>query len=693
MSCESGKFSDATVATECQLCPDHSFSGFGANSTLNPEVSVGQCICDTHYWLQESSTDGKYSCVECPSNMDANPLLFPSECNCKAGWQLMGEVCETCPIGKYKGNVSSDSCEACPIGTYTDYAGSTVCSGCALGKIYNYDAFSCDQCPRGKHRADSTLAECSVCPPGTFSNVYGAVTCTKCEAGKYLGLGIDTSDSELLPDGLTEQTSCQTCPDNMDSGVGQGSCDCNPGLYRDLDGVCVSCPDYETSSRGAQSSIDCYCIAGYQQLMEDCEKCSAGKFSVGEKDGFCGDCEIGTYTNEAGSSTCTACEPGKFGLSWGMDGNSQQFPGETAASECHPCPSDATSPQRSISRSQCSCAQNAYPFSGESDSGKFKKCMLCPANSRAHTQGGCILNHDIMSLDFWAGADIQDNNAVKCCACDEGYEAIDEQGAMTCSEKSCCGDGIRTGSEECDDYNTYGNDGCSAECTVEKGYVCTLNSTLQYDTCKCGANFYLRVSADGSILSCEAGYLCISPDACSCGANFYRDFDPNHGLVCRACPKQSTSPEGSLSVEACKCEANFYLRVSVDWSAATCATCPENVLSSAGGTSCDCPSGQSWNAVDGNCDTGGGGGSGMDTGETDGGSGMDMGETDSGSGMDTGETDGGSGTDTSGPDMGFRRAGMGVGFHLPSGDFTAWIEDQRDDSVTRYLVLRLSEVP
>ena len=35
-----------------------------------------------------------------------------------------------------------------------------------------------------------------------------------------------------------------------------------------------------------------------------------------------------------------------------------------------------------------------------------------------------------------------------------------------------CGDGIIVTPEQCDDGNTLGTDGCSANCTLERGYVC-----------------------------------------------------------------------------------------------------------------------------------------------------------------------------------------------------------------------------
>jgi len=40
-----------------------------------------------------------------------------------------------------------------------------------------------------------------------------------------------------------------------------------------------------------------------------------------------------------------------------------------------------------------------------------------------------------------------------------------------------CGDGIKAGSEACDDSNTAAGDGCSATCTVEQYYNCTTSGT------------------------------------------------------------------------------------------------------------------------------------------------------------------------------------------------------------------------
>ncbi|MBN2494266.1 MAG: DUF4215 domain-containing protein [Deltaproteobacteria bacterium] len=43
----------------------------------------------------------------------------------------------------------------------------------------------------------------------------------------------------------------------------------------------------------------------------------------------------------------------------------------------------------------------------------------------------------------------------------------------SCSDGAVCGDGLLGGSEACDDGNTATGDGCSAECRLETGWVCT----------------------------------------------------------------------------------------------------------------------------------------------------------------------------------------------------------------------------
>ncbi|MBI1813247.1 DUF4215 domain-containing protein [Candidatus Peregrinibacteria bacterium] len=87
-----------------------------------------------------------------------------------------------------------------------------------------------------------------------------------------------------------------------------------------------------------------------------------------------------------------------------------------------------------------------------------------------------------------------------------------------------CGDGIVVGTEQCDDGNTNGGDGCSGTCTLETGYHCLGQPSQCYiqcgdgvvagnETCDDGG----KASGDGCSGDCqmELGYTCSgSPSKC-----------------------------------------------------------------------------------------------------------------------------------------------------------------------------------
>jgi fibro-slime domain-containing protein len=91
-----------------------------------------------------------------------------------------------------------------------------------------------------------------------------------------------------------------------------------------------------------------------------------------------------------------------------------------------------------------------------------------------------------------------------------------------CADVVVCGDGVLQDSgEECDDENADDGDGCSAECTVEAGYVCPVPG-VACRAAECGdgllAGFELcddgnMTAGDGCSESCtfEANYECATP--------------------------------------------------------------------------------------------------------------------------------------------------------------------------------------
>jgi cysteine-rich repeat protein len=51
-----------------------------------------------------------------------------------------------------------------------------------------------------------------------------------------------------------------------------------------------------------------------------------------------------------------------------------------------------------------------------------------------------------------------------------------------------CGDGLRTGAEECDDANVHSDDGCSSYCVTEAGFACKRPAAGGKDECSAVAS-------------------------------------------------------------------------------------------------------------------------------------------------------------------------------------------------------------
>jgi len=105
----------------------------------------------------------------------------------------------------------------------------------------------------------------------------------------------------------------------------------------------------------------------------------------------------------------------------------------------------------------------------------------------------------------------------------EGCEDCKQLPGFTCDEESCktiCGDGIKTGIEECDSVH-----GCYPDCTARHGYECLSN--LNECSLKCGNGRVDddEVCDDPLDLGCsehctaECGWTCVPGEACEeiCG--------------------------------------------------------------------------------------------------------------------------------------------------------------------------------
>lgn len=104
-------------------------------------------------------------------------------------------------------------------------------------------------------------------------------------------------------------------------------------------------------------------------------------------------------------------------------------------------------------------------------------------------------------------------------------------GIQVCLNSACatpppvCGDGIKSGTEACDDGNLTNGDGCSSTCQVEPGFACAGNPSVCAPICGDGIRSGAEACDDGNLSNgdgcsstcqVEPGFSCVgSPSVCT----------------------------------------------------------------------------------------------------------------------------------------------------------------------------------
>lgn len=123
--------------------------------------------------LYQDEEANRYGCKSCPRGyQNKTSIGSPTR---ETGYALLSDVCELCPVGKFKSaDAPAQMCEPCPIGTYASAPGSLTCTPCPNNKTtVSSGANSSVQC---------------VCPPDQFDpSVTGSCRqCGRCRVGEYV---------------------------------------------------------------------------------------------------------------------------------------------------------------------------------------------------------------------------------------------------------------------------------------------------------------------------------------------------------------------------------------------------------------------------------------------------------------------------------------------------------------------------
>ena len=130
--------------------------------------------------------------------------------------------------------------------------------------------------------------------------------------------------------------------------------------------------------------------------------------------------------------------------------------------------------------------------------------------------------------------------------------------AVTCAEPPpVCADGMKTGSETCDDGNVLPGDGCSSTCAVEPGYACTGAPSVCATVC-----------GDGVVAGTE-----------ECD-----DGNQNSGDACAACA-DAFCGDGIVEVGVEECDDGNAIDADACLTSCMAATCGDGVVGP--GETCD----------------------------------------------------------------------------------------------------------
>ncbi len=167
-------------------------------------------------------------------------------------------------------------------------------------------------------------------------------------------------------------------------------------------------------------------------------------------------------------------------------------------------------------------------------------CISCDAGKYAEGGASQCISCNAGTYSVSVGA----TSASACLICPGSSDSY-------AGRSSCCGDGIKTTSEACDDGNTAASDGCSALCLLEDGYLCTGQPS------KCSASaanddFVKEVAKEVmvGIIVGVLGTIAITTVACLRKCDFCQTYCPTLVRWLDYCfptpPTGETSPAASL---------------------------------------------------------------------------------------------------------------------------------------------------
>ncbi len=505
------------------------------NNTGSPSSSVCGPICG------DGVKAGGETCDQGSSNVVSGDGCS-STCATETGWTCTGVGASSCVPNCGDGLVrGSEQCDdLCLSGTdFVCVTSTNAENGDGCNKTCQIEAgYSCDNeqtsgvsgAPFGVASVcaivcgDGVLATGEACDDGCMAGVENV-----CE--NVIDDNDGCTDTCTVEAGFTCAGSPSVCVGSCGNGTISGGeqCDQGSGNIATGDGCNATCQlESGWSCTGSPSTCVKVCGDGFKTTDEGCDD---GDNESG--DGCSSTCaeESGWTCNEtSGLSTCaTSCGDGI-----------------TAGTETCDQGGNDTAPLTSGDGCSATC-QTEFGFTCSGSPNPNPCAVTCGDALKASTEAcddGCGGNGCTSPTDNGDGC-------TNLCAIESGWTCTGTQ-PTTCSATSC-GDGIKAGSEQCDNGGGAG-DGCSTTCTIEAGWTCPNNVCA---AASCGDSIKAGTEAcdngggngDGCTTGCaiESGWVCsgTAPSSCTtvCGDNIVAGSevcDDNNNNSCGLCNSTCT---------------------------------------------------------------------------------------------------------------------------------------------------------
>jgi len=581
--------------TECVSCPENYFCP--GTPTLQQPLLCSEQLCTANQQVATlCNTTHNITCKACQANSwsyAGRTLLDP--CFCNAGYELQGELCVACPVGKARQANANNSivCETCAVGTFTSVSASITCQFCAndcpdipfsthaladfrgiatevqkntVGNIPYYDA-NWNMPGAKKKWADYALSKgvgyfgftgeggggfwgahlfVEFTLPANYNWFYLTVphpNVIKVENSAGIGLRVMINDIDVhkcMPPGCDykrQYTPLQKLKVLATGGV----------LGYDL------VLSVYSSTTGNMATENLYvrqeCNASRDVICEKCQTCGPGFYD----NNTCG----ANYGNDRIDTQCVPCQAGSYC--------------PTGTGPPILCPDNGKSPAGSDDLKDCDCDPGYFRdldgcslchFDYYCPGKQIQYSIACPPDSRTARRGSTS------RLD---------------CHCHTGYfrdppESLDSFNCSLCLPGDFC---FNNSAYNCSDALMVSAPGSGFfdNCTCDSGYY--NNGTVCED---CPINYYCEGGKRFSCLANEWTAYEGRSYECVCMPGFYRDNDVcvpcTDDYFCegrddsrQACPQHSTGREAS-DIQHCLCNSGFEVIANANASEPhTCRAC------------------------------------------------------------------------------------------------------------------------